>query len=77
MQTQPANNKDQKAPVVDDTDEKPTEQDPDNHNPPMEAPGDEDGRRGRADFHGSAVNREDGAVVEAAEGEIRSTPQGP
>jgi len=74
MQTLSANNPDGKGPVRDNVD-KPTDQDPDPHNPPLRAPGPNDGKR--IDVHGAATNSEDGAMVEAAEGEIRSTPQGP
>jgi hypothetical protein len=77
MQTLSANNPDGKAPVREPLD-RPTDQDPDPHNPPLRAPpSDDDKRKGRIDVHGAAVNREDGATVEAAEGEIDSTPQGP
>lgn len=74
MQTLPANNPDGKGPDRDNGN-KPTDQDPDPHNPPKKAPSPRDGQR--IDVHGAATNREDEAKVEAVEGEIRSTPQGP
>jgi hypothetical protein len=78
MQTLPANNEDQKGPARDDSVEKPTEQDPDKHNPPLKAPSDNDGgARGSAEFHGASTNHNDGAAVSAAEGEVAHTPQGP
>ena len=74
MQTLAANNPDPKGPVRDNID-KPTAEDPDNHNPPLKVPGEHDG--GKMEVHGAATNHEDGAMVEAAEGVIKSTPQGP
>lgn len=74
MQTLSAQNPDGKGPYGNDAN-KPTAEDPDQHNPPLKAPAENDGKR--MDVHGAATNSEDGSRVQAAEGEIRATPLDP
>lgn len=69
MNTLPADTTDNKGPWA-AANGRPTAEDEDRHETPrkiVDKPG----------AHGAAVNREDGAQVEAAEGEIDHTPQGP